>query len=161
MNISPHGPETSMMRRTRHRRSSRRERGTPDMSARSLKTGNPHAPGRTPSVGKKIRCEMGGAMHACAPLPEGRHVDLVGRRQRRPRVRATAASEEDCDGNEPMWSRAVCRSEACRGIVHRCHAMESRSTRRPSVGRGCTRASLRPPCTQFFPIRACSSYVLP
>ena len=68
-------------------------------------------------------------MHACAPLPEGRHVDLVGPRQRRPRVRATAASEEDCDGNEPMWSRAMCRSEACRGIVHRCHAMESRSTR--------------------------------
>ena len=84
---------------------------------------------------------MGGATQACAPLPEGRHVDLVGPRQRRPRVRATAASEEDCDGNEPMWSRAMCRSEACRGIVHRCHAMESS-------------ASLRPSCTQCFPIRA-------
>ena len=41
----PNAPETSMMRRAHRRRSSRRECGTQDTPARSLETGNPHAPG--------------------------------------------------------------------------------------------------------------------
>ena len=54
--------------------------------------------------GKKIWCATGAPTRSCASLLDGRHMGLAGHGQSKSQVRATVTWEENCDGNNCMWS---------------------------------------------------------